>query len=271
MKYKIEWRVESRFQISLHIHDLSLLLQLQNYFGGIGSISKSQNMVIYYVSKITDLNNVIIPHFKKYPLLSQKAADLILFTRVVELMTKNFHLTIEGIYQIINIKASMNLGLSDVLKSEFINFSPVESPLIITNNIPNPNWLSGFVTGEGNFDVNIHKSKHKIGQRVRLRFRITQHERDINLMKLLIKYLGAGKIEIDNRNPAVYLLLYKISDITNIIIPFFEQNPLYGIKLYDYLDWCKFANLMNEGSHITVEGLELNLKIKTDMNTGRKF
>jgi hypothetical protein len=72
MKYKIGWHVESRFKIGLNIRDLDLLLQIQQYFGRIGSISKSKNMVVYYISKLTDLNNVIIPHFEKYPLLTQK-------------------------------------------------------------------------------------------------------------------------------------------------------------------------------------------------------
>lgn len=72
----------------------------------------------------------------------------------------------------------MNLGLSELLKFEFNNFTPVERPIIFTKYIPNPNWISGFVTGEGNFDVKIHNSKNKIGYRVRLRFRIWKHERD---------------------------------------------------------------------------------------------
>jgi hypothetical protein len=49
-------------------------------------------------------------------LLSQKSADFKLFTQVVELMNNKAHLSLEGIYQIINIKASMNLGLSDFFK-----------------------------------------------------------------------------------------------------------------------------------------------------------
>jgi hypothetical protein len=35
-----------------------------------------------------------------------------------------------GLKQIVNIKASMNLGLSDMLKSEFKGYSPVERPVI---------------------------------------------------------------------------------------------------------------------------------------------
>ena len=42
----------------------------------------------------------------------------------------------EGLNQIINIKASMNLGLSDFLKSEFNENIPVERPFINTENIP---------------------------------------------------------------------------------------------------------------------------------------
>lgn len=49
----------------------------------------------------------------------------------------------------------MNLGLSDMLKSEFKNFNPIERPIINTENIPNPNWIAGFVSGDGSFDVNI--------------------------------------------------------------------------------------------------------------------
>jgi len=76
---KLGWRVQSKFQIGLHIRDLSLLLQLQQFFGGIGSIYKSKTRVIYSVDGIKDLTTFIIPHFSKYPLLTQKAADFFLF------------------------------------------------------------------------------------------------------------------------------------------------------------------------------------------------
>lgn len=70
---------------------------------------------------------------------------------------------------------------------------------------------------------------------------------------------------------AVVLTITNFSDITNIIIPFFYNNPLLGVKLLDYLDWCKIAKLMSEGSHSTNEGLNLIIKIKSGMNTGREF
>jgi len=187
-------------------------------------------------------------------------------------MNKKVHLTTDGINKIVNIKAAINLGLSDNLKTEIINFISIERPLIITENIPDSNWVSGFVTAEGNFDIRIPMSKtHKIGHRVQLRFRITQHIRDIKLMEQLIRYLGSGKIYKYPKELAVSLTIFKITDITNIIIPLFEKNPLLGVKQFDYLDFCKVAKLMNEGKHLTTESLNLILTIKAGMNTKRKF
>jgi hypothetical protein len=133
--------LKTNFAIGLGKNDLFLLLQLQKYFGGIGSIIKNQNenMVIFSVRKIDDIINIVIPHFEKYPLLTQKAADFILFKEIIELMRKKEHLSFKGLQQIINIKASMNLGLSDLIKSNFKNIKPVERPIITTNNISDSN------------------------------------------------------------------------------------------------------------------------------------
>ncbi len=73
----------------------------------------------------------------------------------------------------VNIKASINLGLSDMLKSEFPGYIPVERPLINYNNVINPNLISDFVSTEGNFDVRIPSTNSKLGYWVELRFIIS--------------------------------------------------------------------------------------------------
>lgn len=129
---------------------------------------------------------------------------------------------------------------------------------------------AGFVSGEGNLDVGIKKSKNIIGYQVYLRFRISQHARDTKLIELIMNYLGAGRLELDSRKPAVYLVITKISDINQIVIPFFNKYPICGIKQLDYLDWCKVANLIVSGAHLTNEGLAEIRQIKNSINTGRK-
>lgn len=200
----------------------------QQFLGGIGLIHEypAQNKVYYSISSNKELNK-LITHFENYPLLTQKAADFLLFKEAVVLMNNKAHLTIEGLKKIINIKASVNLGLSDFLKSEFKEYTPVKRPVISTENIPDPNWVAGFVNGEGCFDVRIFKqSSNKIGYRVQLRFRLVQHERDQKLMECLIKYLGSGNLYNYPNKLAVVLTIFKFSDIVNIVIPFFEQNPV---------------------------------------------
>ena len=80
-KLKTGYRVSSFFGIRLNQRDSFILYQLQEFFGGIGTISIdiTANAVKFSVDSLKDLTTIVIPHFKKYPLISQKAADFILF------------------------------------------------------------------------------------------------------------------------------------------------------------------------------------------------
>uniref|UniRef100_UPI003002FF64 LAGLIDADG homing endonuclease n=1 Tax=Elmerina hispida TaxID=1245649 RepID=UPI003002FF64 len=115
-EYKLGWQIGAEFQIQLHERDLNLLLQLKEFFSGIGTISigKTRKRVTYSVKSIKDITQSIIPHFLKYTLLTQKAADFILFIKIVELIRLKAHLTNEGLQKIVNIKASLNLGIPRV-------------------------------------------------------------------------------------------------------------------------------------------------------------
>jgi len=115
----------------------------------------------FRVNSLQDLTNFIIPHFSNYPLLSQKAADLFLFTNIVKLIYNKVHLTEDGLQQIINLRASMNLGLSDLQKSKFPNYNPVARPIISSTEVTDSNWIAGFASGEGCFFVSIFKSNKK--------------------------------------------------------------------------------------------------------------
>ena len=80
-------------------------------------------------------------------------------------------------------------------------------------------------------------------------------------MQKIVEYLGliSGNIYKYAGKSAVSLTIVDFKDITNIIVPFFNENPIIGIKLYDYLDWCKIHSLMLNRSHLTVEGINSSL------------
>lgn len=127
--------------------DIDLLESIKLALGA-GKIAKSgKNLTQYRVSSIKDLP-VIVTHFDKYPLLTQKRADFELFKQAVEIVNRKEHLTKEGLQKIVNIKASMNKGLSLELKSAFPSPSArgaegtstiqVSRPEVEFYGIPNP-------------------------------------------------------------------------------------------------------------------------------------
>lgn len=62
----------------------------------VGKITKlGAESILYRVSSIEDLK-VIIAHFDKYPLITYKWIDYLLFKQVFELIEKGEHLTVDG-------------------------------------------------------------------------------------------------------------------------------------------------------------------------------
>lgn len=89
----------------------------------------------------------------------------------------------------------MNLGLSDALLAAFPNTVRFVKDVIDSLFIPHPQWVADFTSGEGCFFVFVSKSStHALGHRVQLVFQITQHSRDIKLIRSLITYFGCGRL-----------------------------------------------------------------------------
>jgi len=151
--HHLGWRTEVVFQIGLHTKDLDLLKSIKDYFGGVEIISesKSKDMCAFRVSSPKQILEQILPHFYKYPLVTKKHIDYQLFKNIVEIMLNKKHLTESGLQEIVNLRASLNLGLSDELKAAFPNTIPVKRQILTKQQIPHPQWVAGFVTAEGCF------------------------------------------------------------------------------------------------------------------------
>nr|YP_009663726.1 hypothetical protein [Dactylella tenuis]QCW06863.1 hypothetical protein [Dactylella tenuis] len=104
-----------------------------------------------YQVKSSKYLTTIITHFDKYPLITQKWSDYQLFKQALNLFNNKEHLTDEGFKKILNIRASMNLGIPEELKMTFPNINPVLRPLPIVTEVNDLNWLAGFASGEGCF------------------------------------------------------------------------------------------------------------------------
>jgi hypothetical protein len=113
------------------------------------------------VASIRDLE-VVISYFDRYILITQKKADYLLFKDAFYLVKSKKHLTLEGLYIIVAIKASLNKGLSDNLKAAFPDVLSVPRLLVLNKKIQDPNWLSGFASAEGCFMIKNQEKKNYI-------------------------------------------------------------------------------------------------------------
>ena len=266
--YRTGYRVKAIFQIGLHIKDITLLEQIQLFFG-VGKITKlGPESVQFRISSIEDLN-FIISHFENYPLLTRKQYDYLLFKEAINLMKEGKHLTLEGLNKIVSIKATLNgTELSDTLSKAFPEIKRVINEVALKKEILDLHWFSGFTDAEGCFFIALKKSPgSKLGETVWLRFILTQHIKDKELLKSLISTLNCGRY-ISKLNYGEYIV-EKFTDVRDKIIPIFEKFKLHGYKLKNYKDFKKAALLIENKAHLTREGLDELKKIKGRMNKNR--
>ena len=264
-KNKSGYSVLLGFQITLHIRDYKLLEKIKWYFNDLGHIYiKKDGYVIYIINSIKDIE-LIINQFDNYSLITRKLEDYKIFKKVFIIMKKKEHLTLEGIKKIVYLKSKFNNGLSLKLKEDFSEILFLKKLNRSELKIEDPNWISGFVEGDGCFFIFIRKENNNIS----LVFHITQHIDDINLLKEFINYFKCGYYLQCNKSAGRFIVT-KFRDINTIIIPFFKKYPLKGFKLLDFLDFCEVAKLIENKSHLTHEGIQKIKIIKSNMDKRRK-
>lgn len=80
------------FKFHLHQKDLALLKRIQSYFG-VGNIyTLGKGTIQFQVSSVKELG-VILDHFDKYLLITNKRGDYLLFKQAFNLIQNKEHLT----------------------------------------------------------------------------------------------------------------------------------------------------------------------------------
>lgn len=134
--YAVGWVVVPTFEIHLHEKDLPILNEIQRSLEGIGRLHRGKTSVSYSVTSKKDLL-VLISHFENYPLITEKLHDYLLFRRAFSI-TSQGPLDSEKLQELVNIRASLNRGLTPVLREAFPLTLPtfVDKSLIKTPEIP---------------------------------------------------------------------------------------------------------------------------------------
>ena len=136
------------------------------------------------------------------------------------------HLTEAGLKKLISIRASINKGLSERLKSAFTDVIPVTRPLVpkatLNSNTPYIKyWIAGFVSGEGCFIIKVSKSKtHKLGVSVTLNFLVVQNIRDGYLLESFSQVFDCGSFSIKEKTAIGTFAVSNFNNMVDEIIPF---------------------------------------------------
>lgn len=80
------------------------------------------------------------------------------------------------------------------------------------------------------------------------------------------KVLECGNIYKHSKRNNIKLIISNYKDNYYKMIPLFNKHKIIGIKLLNYLDFCKVAELINKKYLFTKEELENIRKIKSNMN-----
>lgn len=252
---RVGWRILLIFKISLHEKDIVLLEKVKWYFK-VGHIHKDRKYLVYSISYREDLAR-LVDHFRNYPLRTQKFADYVLFKQILDLVNRKVHLTKQGLQEIVNLRATLNKGLSLELIKAFHETRPVPRPLVNYQDIKEPYWIAGFTSGDGCFMVTIFNSSlYKAGGKVNLRFLLSQYSRDSKLLESLIHYFSCGRYKLHPYRNTGEFIVSDLSSIVDIIIPFFKKYPIEGVKALDFFNFCQIATIMIVKGHLTKSGLE---------------
>jgi hypothetical protein len=129
--------------------------------------------------------------------------------------------------------------------------------------------ITGFTMGEGSFYIIIRKNKsHKIGYQISPAFKVNLHKKDYKILQKICSLLGCGIVKT-YKKCATYEVS-RIDDLIEVIIPYFDQNPLLNIKKIDFEYFKIICYKLLKGEGKTTDGIKRILTIRDKMNGGRE-
>jgi hypothetical protein len=258
------------FRITLHKDDIKVLEFIKNSLG-CGRLNSERDVLIFSISKLNDIETVLIPLFDKFTLNTTKYLDYLDFKKAFFIFKnrKSSKLSLQQLnFNIIKLKEGMN--------SKRVNFVlPKEHSIIITGN-----YLVGLLEGDGSFYLNKHDMTARVSLVTTTVNRLVLEKIREFILGLLDEYsyiLGSTTklVNISDKKfqsgqrPISILEISQIDFICNVLIPYLDNIEFRTKKYYDYLDFKVIALLILEGKYLTSKGKELIIKLGDSMNNNR--
>ena len=258
-----------------------VLDEIKLFFGcGRIVINMKSNSALFVVTNLSDLHNIIIPHFLKYPVYCAKLHAFNLFYQIVIALFNKEMKTLEERRELLRMALSMNSTTNrkkekiDSLWSNLgVRSADVKDKYLIINNINtvdsiiNDDFISGVIDGDGSFYISFEKNGSIIPY-----FTITNDLYSMPLLeKIKLRFKDIGSInKITNKNAIRYKIM-SLKQIIDILIPFMDKNPLFSERSNNYEIFKEASNLLNKEKPLTLETKLKIVELAYDSNNKRKL
>lgn len=129
-----------------------------------------------------------------------------------------------------------------------------------------PDWVVGFVDGEGCFYVGFtDHPEMTTGYQVLPEFRVVQHKRDIQVLYGLKTFFKHGVVR-QNHDDRWELRIRKFDGL-KAVVRFFERNNLKTKKAVDFKKFARIIHWMESKKHLNDVGMLDMIQYAKEMNT----
>ena len=226
------------YKLSQSRYNLRVLYYIKSQLG-VGSVTKDNTKGQFFIRDRKVIEEIILPVFDNYPLLTSKFFDYLRFKKALTVLNDLDLTKEEKNVKLLNLK---NLKLPhEYISPAWNNVSLSLKNLDLVKTVMSKAWLVGFIEAEGSFYLT-----NKDSNRIVHGFGLTQ-----KLDKVVLQAIG---LILHISNPVRYKEIYNnyILDTTNSravenIIVYFKDT-MKGIKSLEYKIWARSYN-RNKGDY----------------------
>ena len=217
------------FKIAQSRYNLRLLYYIKKELG-VGSVTKDNNKGQIFIRNRKHLEDIILPIFDEYPLLTSKYFDYIKFKKALYILNDNDISKEQKDKELLILKNSKKKD--DYISPVWNNISLPFKDINVIQSIMTKPWLVGFIEAEGSFYL-----VSKDSARIVHGFGLTQKLDGIVLESIRLLLHISSKVRYKEQFNYYILDTTNSRNIENIINYF--QNTMKGVKSLEYKIWAR--------------------------------
>ena len=217
------------YKIAQSRYNLRLLYYIKKELG-VGSVTKDNNKGQFFIRDRKHIENIILPIFDKYPLLTSKYFDYSRFKQALDILNNDSISKEQKDKKLLILKNSKKD--ENYLSPIWNNISLPLTEINLIQNIMTKPWIVGFIEAEGSFYLVSKDSK-----RIVHGFGLTQKLDSIVLESIRLLFHIPSKVrykEIHNH----YILDTTNTRTIEHLIDYFKDT-MKGVKSLEYKIWAR--------------------------------